>query len=312
MAQEVYQFSLKAIEKMKKEYLNVQTPPPPGAIFRAKTNYAVITAYKSGKVMFQGNSPQKEASQWLTQTDSVNKPYPQKRAVAVNEPASDIYTSSHIGSDESGTGDYFGPITTAAVYLTDEQIPLLKSWGIQDSKKITDEQVKILAKRIAESSIPYSLLVLHNKKYNSLQHSGWSQGKMKAMMHHHAIQNLLKKIPCLPYSAIVIDQFCKPEIYKKYLASENKQVLPKTFYKTKAESFSTAVAAASVIARASFLKEMDKLSENLGYSLLKGASNKVDQLAANIMKTKGETVLESCAKIHFANTNKAKKLIRMS
>ncbi|MGM8213318.1 ribonuclease HIII [Virgibacillus sp. W0430] len=303
MPQNVYHCSNETIKKMEQAYNHTLVSSPPGAVFRAKTDDAVITAYKSGKVMFQGHAAQKEAAKWngiaqIGETKSANQPNE-------DEQTSNLAEKNHIGSDESGTGDYFGPITVAAVYIEQKQIQQLKQMGIQDSKKITDRNVLELAKAIATKGIPYSLLIMHNKKYNSLQKAGWSQGKMKAMLHHHAIQLLLKKIESAPYEGIVIDQFCTPIVYKNYLASENEKLLNHTLFKTKAESYSIAVAAASVIARASFLKEMDKLSNQLGFPLLKGAGNKVDQLAAKIIRLKGEEVLYEYAKVHFANTNKA-------
>src|SRR5690625_7671455 len=137
-------------------------------------------------------------------------------------PPSTLFTNSHIGSDESGTGDYFGPVTVAAVYVQDHQIALLKELGIQDSKKLTAERVRNLSKKIIQLELPYSLLIIHNKKYNTLQQQGWSQGKMKAMLHHHAIDHVVNKIEDAPYQGTLIDQFCEPHVYKR--RSEERRV----------------------------------------------------------------------------------------
>lgn len=309
MSQKVDNYSQETIEKMKKEYEHVLVNAPPGALFRAKTKQAVITAYKSGKVLFQGNAPLEEAAKWTAEGDTGTKKAGGHPPKIMDRIDSDLYTKSHIGSDESGTGDYFGPITVAAVYIKQEQVETLKQLGIQDSKKITDANIKALAKEITKRAIPYSLLVLHNQKYNHLQQAGWSQGKMKAILHHHAIQNLLKKIGDTHYEGIVIDQFCTPPVYKNYLASEQLKLANKTFFQTKAESYSIAVATASIIARASFLNEMEKLSKQIGSSLLKGAGKQVDKLAAAIIQKEGETSLHNYAKVHFANTQKAKRYL---
>src|SRR5699024_6545761 len=139
---------------------------------------------------------------------------------------------------------------------------------------------------IAMMNIPYSLMILHNDKYNSLQQRGWSQGKMKAMLHHSTINQLIKKIDNAPYEGIVIDQFCQPSVYINYLKSEQKYLNDKTYFMKKAENHAIANAAGSVIARASFLQEMKRLSHEIGIDLLKWDSTKVDQLIARIIKEK--------------------------
>lgn len=298
MSQNVHTFSSAKLVEMKKYYQDFLDENPQGALFRARTKNAVITAYNSGKVLFQGANPDIEINKWVKQ----NKV---KKIQVDPEKLNNVLTRTHIGSDESGTGDYFGPVTAAAVYITEAQISELKKMGIQDSKLIKDDLIRALSKKLVEMNIPYSLLILPNEKYNQLQSKGWSQGKMKAMLHHHVIDNVIKKINPHNYEGIIIDQFCLPHVYKNYLASENKFVHSKTHFLTKAEHHSVAVATASVIARASFLKEMDKLSHLSGYSLLKGASNKVDRLIAQIMREKGLEYLNKIAKTHFANTEKA-------
>src|SRR5690625_3021505 len=300
------------IEKMKTYYYNYLEKSPQGAIFRARTDNAVITAYRSGKILFQGNNIDTEINKWKKGHGIPKNTSTTKRKTANTSsyiPPSSVLTGNQIGSDESGTGDYFGPVTTAAVYITKDQITLLKELGIQDSKAINDEVVQKLAKDIAMMDIPYSLMILHNDKYNSLQQRGWSQGKMKAMLHHSTINQLIKKIDNAPYEGIVIDQFCQPSVYINYLKSEKKLLNDKTYFMTKAEHHSIAVAAGSVIARASFLQEMKRLSDDVGYDLLKGASAKVDQLIAHIIKAKGHTALRNIAKLHFKNTEKANKYL---
>lgn len=309
MGQITGNFNDETIYQMKETYKNNLENTPQGAIFRARTEYAVITAYKSGKVLFQGARPESEVAKWemdhlsLRNTPKKNVPSQQ---LSVYSPPKTLFTSNHIGSDESGTGDYFGPITTCAVYVTEDQIELLKEMGIQDSKTITDQTIELLSKGLAELKIPYSLMILHNEKYNALQARGWSQGKMKTMLHQAVIERLLDKIGNAPYDGILIDQFCNPPIFTKHLSTEGKKLTDKTYFMTKAESYSIAVAAGSVIARASFVNEMDRLSEMIGFDLVKGASQKVDQLAAKIIRSKGETALRSVAKMHFANTEKAR------
>ena len=312
MGQFTLQLEKENIEQMKAYYNNFLEKSPQGAVFRARTEHAVITAYRSGKVLFQGGNIDTEINKWKN-NHAIPKNTSTSRKKKTNNgsyiPPTSVLIGNHIGSDESGTGDYFGPVTTAAVYVTQDQIALLKELGVQDSKAINDDIVQKLAKDIAVMDIPYSLMILHNEKYNSLQQRGWSQGKMKAMLHHSTINQLIKKIGNTSYEGIVIDQFCQPSVYINYLKSEQKQLNDKTYFMTKAENHAIAVAAGSVIARASFLQEMQRLSEEVGFDLLKGASAKVDQLIARIIKGKGHTALEKVAKLHFKNTEKAEKYL---
>lgn len=312
MGQKAATFPKDTLKQMKNHYKDHLEATPEWAIFRAKTNNAVITAYQSGKVLFQGSRPDLEFKKWISQS-SIQKEINHKERKSTLQhhfhPPETLFSRNHIGSDESGTGDYFGPITTCAVYVKEEQITLLKEIGIQDSKNLTDEKIKELSKHIIEIEVPYSLMILHNEKYNQLQKQGWSQGKMKTMLHASCISSLIKKIADAPYEGIIIDQFCMPDIYEKHLTSERKKIDDKTFFITKAENYSIAVAAGSILARASFVKEMDRLGQLIGTPLLKGASSKVDQLIANIIRKKGEQILPSIAKLHFANTKKAHKYL---
>lgn len=309
MPQLVHVLSEQTIQKMHQFYLSTCTTTPQGAVFRAKTDSAVITAYKSGKVLFQGSTPEVEANKWTNTQTETTKKTTKSTAQTIYTPPEGIFQNDHIGSDEAGTGDYFGPFTVACTYVEKHQIHILKEIGVQDSKNLTDPVIKKISKEIIRLGIPYSLLILHNQKYNILQKKGWSQGKMKAMLHHHAINKLLGKISDKPLSGIVIDQFCDPAVYKRYLASEQEKMADNTYFITKGESHSIAVAAGSIIARTSFLNEMDKLSEQVGIELLRGASNKVDQRIAQVIREKGADILDTCAKVHFANTKKSEQYL---
>ncbi|QDP40811.1 ribonuclease HIII [Radiobacillus deserti] len=307
MSHVVLKLSAEKIKELEAHYQSNLKEAPTGAIFAAKTGNSSITAYKSGKVLFQGKAAEEEAAKWGTPDVGAKSATTSKKPTHDYAPPSSLFTSSHIGSDEAGTGDYFGPITVAAAYVTKEQIPLLKELGVQDSKNLNDEKITVIAKDLVRMKLPYSLVILHNEKYNQVQLNGWSQGKMKTMLHHTAINKLLKKIAPEQPKGILIDQFSEPHFYQNHLRSEKEKLQEKVYFMTKAESFSIAVAAGSIIARASFVKEMDKLSDQLGISLPKGASKKVDQVAATILKKHGKQELARYAKMHFANTQKAMK-----
>lgn len=306
LSQIVQTFPLKLIDDMKRHYRKQLTKTPNGAIFRAKTNNCVITGYRSGKVLFQGTDPEKEVKHWSA--DGKQHAPVRKKSVNKNtnfHPPETLYSTYHIGSDEAGTGDYFGPITVGATYVTPTSIDKLKEIGVKDSKDLSDKRIRELANEIISLHIPYALLVLPNEKYNKLRKAGWTQGKMKSIMHHHAIQKLLHKIERKPMEGILIDQFCDPAIYKRHISSESEYPQEKLYFKTKAESYSIAVAAGSILARTRFVQEMDLLSKHAGITLPKGASQKVDKVIAAVKQKHGVTYLNSCAKVHFANTHKA-------
>ncbi|WP_440896047.1 ribonuclease HIII [Amphibacillus sp. Q70] len=305
MGQIVRQVSDQTLLKMKETYQPILRATPPGALFSAKTNDTTITAYKSGKVLFQGKTPEIEADKWDGAT--VNKKQAQTTAKSEHKyhPESSLFTRSLIGSDEAGTGDYFGPITVTAAYVKSDQIALLKELGVRDSKNLSDQSIQNIAQQILLLDIPYSLMILHNPKYNQLQKKGWTQGKMKTMLHDAAINNLLDKISPEKPDGILIDQFSEPHVYINHLKKEKKQLPESTYFITKAESHSIAVATASIIARASFVKEMKRLSKQVGLTLPKGASAKVDQAASYLIRKNSEAFLHNIAKVHFANTKKA-------
>jgi len=278
----------------------------PGVIFAAKLPDTAITMYKSGKLMFQGGGAEREASRW----GNIEVTNPQKSSPigAKGDVLPEGFaTMSVLGSDETGTGDYFGPITVAAVYVPSSKIALINELGVKDSKMLTDDYMRKIAPDLRAACV-HSVLVLRNEKYNELQARGYSQGKMKAMMHNRALKNALSKMAPEKPEHLLIDQFAERGVYYNYLKNEREIVRDDVLFSTKAEQLHVSVATASILARAAFLKEMDRLSEIAGIELLKGASAKVDALAARIWRQQGEEFLKSITKWHFANTEKAKKI----
>lgn len=302
MVHKVIQVTEKTLKEMEAYYQKYPKKKPPHSVFQVKVNDVTITAYQSKKVMFQGPNPDIEANRWQgSEAEKVNKP--KKSHNYTPEPS--LFHSSIIGSDETGTGDYFGPITVVSAYVEKSKLPLLKELGVRDSKNIKDDTIKTLAKTILQLDIPYSLMILPNPKYNALQKQGWTQGKMKTLMHHAAINATLEKISPIKPDGILVDQFSEPDVYIRHLKSEGHKLPVNSFFITKAESHALAVAVASILARYSFIKEMDKLSAEIGTNLPKGASHKVDQAAAKLIKQHGQSILSNVAKVHFKNTEKA-------
>ncbi|MEH7236266.1 ribonuclease HIII [Bacillus sp. JJ1562] len=296
------------IEKMKTHYKShLLEKVPQGGVFVAKLPSCTITAYKSGKVLFQGNSAAGEAEKWGS-SEAPTKMTTTKKSGAKNSGLPpNIGALSMVGSDEVGTGDYFGPMTVVAAYVSNDKFALLKELGVKDSKDLNDKQICEIAESIIHV-IPYSLLTLHNEKYNELQAKGMTQGKMKALLHNQAIGHVLKKIAPTTPDGILIDQFAIPDVYFRHLSGQKEIIKDHVYFSTKAEGVHLSVAAASIIARYAFIKEFDKLSEKCGLELKKGAGAQVDVVAAKLIKKQGMGALRSFTKVHFANTEKAKKI----
>ncbi|WP_257346489.1 ribonuclease HIII [Pseudalkalibacillus decolorationis] len=306
MAHAVLKLSKEQLSQLQSEYKAfLQDKVPQGGQFVAKVSGCTITAYRSGKVLFQGAAAEQESAKWSKDVIK-NKPVIEKRKRKTHNhlPPETITSMSIIGSDEVGTGDFFGPITVVAAYVSKENMALVKELGVKDSKMLKDPQIIKIAKDLLRV-IPYSLMVLHNEKYNQLQSKGATQGKMKAMLHHQAIDNVMKKLPDdSNLEGVLIDQFCEPGVYFRHTKSSANTEIP-YFFETKAESLHLSVAAASIIARYAFLKKMDEISEKTGVTIPKGAGSHVDEAAAKIILKHGIGDLEQITKAHFANTKKA-------
>ncbi|WP_173915889.1 ribonuclease HIII [Halobacillus sp. Marseille-Q1614] len=308
MPQVVLKLSKKQLTDIKKHYESSLKNPPAHALFAAKTQSCTITAYPSGKVLFQGKNPEAEAGKWGSLAEVKSKA--STKPVHRYHPPNELFAQSHIGSDEAGTGDFFGPITVAAAYVKEHQIGQLKAIGVKDSKHLADRQITHLARQIIEMKIPYSLMRLNNAKYNEWQQRGWSQGKMKTILHDKALEALLAKIAPEKPAGILVDQFSQPDVYQKHLMSQGRKLQENIYFMTKAESYSIAVAVGSIIARSSFVKAMNQIEMDTGLPIPKGASAKVDQAAAKIIEVYGVEKLNEIAKVHFANKEKAKKLVK--
>lgn len=306
MANSVLMMSAEQLKALKSYYASDEVKRnAPGVVFAAKTAKASITAYRSGKVLFQGGSAEEEASKWGSGESSNGAV---KKTSVKSTPLPDrLETLSVIGSDETGTGDFFGPVTVCACFVRAEQIPLLAELGVKDSKLLTDPYMRTIAPDL-KSVLTYSVLTLENEKYNRVQAKGWSQGKIKALLHNQAIRHVLRKMEDERPDYILIDQFAERGVYYNHLKNEPEIVRENVLFATKAEGLHVAVAAASIIARVAFLDEMDRLSGLAGRTLPKGASKKVDETAASILLAKGEPFLRSMTKWHFANAKKAAAL----
>lgn len=276
--------------------------------FVAKSGNTTITAYTSGKVVFQGTDATAIAEKWgsVLQSKGISNTST-KNATILPKNFSEL---SVLGSDEVGNGSYFGPVTVCAAYVDKTMVTKLKALGVRDSKELTDTQIVQLSAVIKEL-IPYKLLIVEPEKYNQIQPK-YNAVHMKVALHNQAIHLLLNEIAPIKPEAILIDQFTPEANYKKYVRSEQNQVSEKLYFITKGEQYHVAVAAASIISRAAFLEELDKESKELGLKVPSGAGAASDKVAAKILSKGGMTLLAKYVKLHFANTEKAKKIAARS
>ena len=300
----VFKVSDNIKKQMIEHYQDMVTGKPPYSIFQVKDYDCVTTLYESGKVMFQGIGADIEANMWKDLENHYNNRDIDKEIKEKDEKTNnkEYYYYDAIGSDEVGTGDYFGPIIVTATLVDKTTRKLLEDLKIMDSKKMTDDKIRRCAPIIMKK-LPYVTFTLSNQKYNELANKGFNMNKIKAILHNRVLYELSNK--GIPYHKIIVDQFTTPRSYFSYLKQENiTDKVTKITFITKGESAHLSVAAASVISRYLFLEEMDKLSNKYGITILKGASDKVDEVGKQIVKKYGKAELNKIAKINFKNTEK--------
>ena len=298
----VIRVSDKTKEKMIKYYEDKKRDKViPYVIFQAQDGDTVITMYESGKIMFQGTTADVDSSMWLEMDGQSKKDSPE-----VKEKEKKYYYCSSIGSDEVGTGDYFGPIVVTASFVKNEDIPYLEKLGIKDSKKLTDEKILDIAPKVAKK-ISYKSLILSNQEYNEKHGSNNNMNKIKAIMHNKVLYQMVQETK-EKYDYIIVDEFARENRYYDYI-KDMKEIQRGITFMTKAEDKNLAVACSSVISRYIFLKEFDKLSDSLHIPLPKGAGPNVDVIGEEIVDKYGQDKLKEVAKLNFANTERILKTV---
>lgn len=209
----------------------------------------------------------------------------------------------HIGTDESGKGDYFGPLVVAGFYLPDKQQEVLAELGVKDSKKTSDKRVLRLAD-VLKKGYKHSLVVIGPEKYNELYQKLKNLNRILAWAHSRAIENILEEVPC---SQAVTDQFGDELYVISALMKKGRNI--ELIQRTKGEE-DLAVAAASILARAEFLKRMHFLSQDVGIELPRGSSPKAEEMGLKIVKLHGTQILDKVAKKHFKLTQRIFELLK--
>ena len=203
--------------------------------------------------------------------------------------------SSWIGTDESGKGDYFGPLVVAAVHIDSKSLAYLSDLGIRDCKKVADNKVKKLAVDIKNNCI-FDVVVIGNAKYNELYKKFNNLNIMLGWAHARAIENVLNKTDC---EYVLADKFADHKVILNSLMAKGKTI--KLEQRVRAED-DMAVAAASILARAEFLNRLAKMSKDLQMTFGKGASAQVLEQAKQFVAKNGSAALGDVAKLHFKTT----------
>ncbi|HHA7604126.1 TPA: ribonuclease HIII [Streptococcus pneumoniae] len=253
-----------------------------------KLPQATVSIYTSGKILLQGEGAEKYASffgyQAVEQTSGQNLPL--------------------IGTDEVGNGSYFGGLAVVATFVTPDQHDFLRKLGVGDSKTLTDQKIRQITP-ILKEKIQHQALLLSPSKYNEVIGDRYNAVSVKVALHNQAIYLLLQK--GVQPEKIVIDAFTSAKNYNKYLAQEANRFSNPISLEEKAEGKYLSVAVSSVIARDLFLENLENLGRELGYQLPSGAGTASDKVASQILQAYGMQGLSFCAKLHFKNTEKAKK-----
>ena len=249
---------------------------------------ATVSIYTSGKVLLQGEGAEKYARffgyQIVEENSDQNLPL--------------------IGTDEVGNGSYFGGLAVVASFVTPDQHDFLRKLGVGDSKTLTDQKIRQIAP-ILKEKIQHQALLLSPSKYNEVIGDRYNAVSVKVALHNQAIYLLLQK--GIQPEKIVIDAFTSAKNYDKYLAQEANRFSKPISLEEKAEGKYLAVAVSSIIARDLFLENLENLGRELGYQLPSGAGTASDKVASQILQAYGMQGLNFCAKLHFKNTEKAKK-----
>ncbi|MFH1701468.1 MAG: ribonuclease HIII [Candidatus Zixiibacteriota bacterium] len=209
----------------------------------------------------------------------------------------DDYDGPIIGVDESGKGDFFGPLVIAAVCLKPDQFQKLIDMGVKDSKNISDKKIQRLSGEI-KNQCEFDVIIINPLKYNQLYQKIKNLNQLLGWGHARAIENLLAKTSA---KRAISDKFGNEKFIRDNLLEKGKMI--ELIQKVRGEAH-PAVAAASIVARAEFVKRMDSLSKEVGFKLPLGASMIVDNAGRELVKKEGRGILDKTAKIHFKNYKK--------
>ena len=264
------------------------------AHWKASLNKTTVSAYNSGKVSIQGKGT-KDLVQFFIEPEITGEAkFGYEEHYFETESPEQLLP--HCGIDESGKGDFFGPLVVCCAYTNEQSAKALFKLGVKDSKSIkSDKKMIDMAEEIKKIiRFKYATVTLGPEAYNKFYLKSRNLNSLLGWGHARSLENLLEKVPDCPTA--ISDQFSRTGSVKKALMEKGKQV--ELIERTKAES-DIAVAAASIIARAEFVTKLDQLGKDFGVELPKGASPKVIEAGKLLVDKHGEEVLEKVSKTHF-------------
>lgn len=254
-----------------------------------------INLYNSGKLLVQG----KAARDWITFTLETEILLEARLGYEdLHDPEA---IRPHMGIDESGKGDFFGPLVIASAYVNEELVDKLREMGVRDSKKISSDNVALNMARDIRKLLGdrCAMITIGPRSYNRMYSKIRNVNKMLAWGHARAIENLLEKVPDCPRA--LSDKFGPTHQIEQALMEKGQKI--KLDQRTKAES-DPAVAAASILARAGFVYALKQMGKTHGFEVPKGASDKVRRAAEKLVADQGPGILLDVAKCHFQTTDK--------
>ena len=271
--------------------LGFEFAPKPYTIFFAQKNKLSVAVYEKGpKILVQGKGIE-EFVQFELEPKILGEAklgYEEVHMPEMFEP--------HFGVDESGKGDFFGPLVIAGVFVDAAIARKFLDAGVQDSKRIgSDAKIRALVKTIRETpGAATDVVSIGPERYNVLYQKFGNLNKLLGWGHARVIENLLAKKPACPRS--LSDQFADARVIQQSLLQHARKI--EIQQRTKAES-DIAVAAASILAREAFINWLERRGKLLGIRLGRGVSAEVKETAAKLVEVKGPEILREIAKIHF-------------
>ena len=263
----------------------------PYSVFKATSNHTTVVAYESGKLVVQGRGTE-EFVLYILEPEILHTFNYQASTV----PAAETVITPHGGIDESGKGDFFGPLVIAGVCVNAETGAELAKLGVCDSKLIhSDSKIIKLSTEIRSICAGcYTSVTLMPETYNRLYSQIGNLNRLLAWGHARIIENLLEAVPDCP--RMLSDKFGSEHLIKNALMERGKKIILEQ--ETKAER-DIAVAAASILARDGFLRGMRKLNELCHCELPRGAGPQVKIIGRELLSKHSRDILNSCAKLHF-------------
>lgn len=274
---------------------NYRPKTVPHTIIAVEAQDCVVNLYKSGKCLVQGKGAEDFVIFFLEPNVL------QSATVGYEDELHPELTAPHMGIDESGKGDFFGPLVACAVYVNPDIASAMQEIGVKDCKLLTDKAVLYIGSKTRQmlGTNRYTLVSIGPETYNRLYLKMRNVNTLLAWAHARCIENLLETVPSCPRA--VADQFGAKQVIERALMKKGRSIELEQRHKAESD---IAVAAASVLARESFLRGLGRLNDAFGVQVHKGASEQVKEAAIQLIKKFGPEILLKTSKCHFQTADK--------